>query len=228
MNGSLAKVTVVTGVLALVMGSGSLAFSKEAAKAKEAPNAMAPAEEKAAAPAADQQQGKAGMTEEMMAKWKEYATPNENHKILDQLIGDWEYSIKSWMSPDAQPEESTGTAQAKWIMDGRFVEQTVQGMHMGEPFHGQEVTGFDNATKEYVSTWLDSMGTGMMIAKGSYDSGTKTLTESGDFMCPLRGQMKFRWETKVIDQDNYIFECYTNDQSGQEYKSMEITYKRKT
>ncbi len=227
MKGSLAKAMVITGVTAMVMGSGSLALSKEAASKEDSSKTSAPMVDKAM-PMGDQQQGKAGMSEEMMAKWKEYATPNENHKILDQLVGDWEYSIKSWMSSEAAPEEATGTAQAKWIMDGRFVEQTVQGTHMGESFVGQEVTGFDNATKEYVSTWFDSMGTGMMIAKGIYDPASKILTESGDFMCPLRGQMKFRWETKIIDQDNYIFECYTNDQSGKEYKSMEIVYKRKT
>ncbi|MGB7291306.1 MAG: DUF1579 family protein, partial [Thermodesulfobacteriota bacterium] len=46
----------------------------------------------------------------MMEKWKEFSTPNEIHKVLDTLVGAWDYTIKWWMSPDAKPEESAGTS----------------------------------------------------------------------------------------------------------------------
>lgn len=54
----------------------------------------------------------------MMEKWKEFATPNENHRVLDALVGDWDYTVKWWMSPDAKPEVSTGTSEIEWIMGG--------------------------------------------------------------------------------------------------------------
>lgn len=63
-----------------------------------------------------------GMDEAMMAKMKEYSTPNENHRVLDHFIGNWEYSLKWWKAPGAPSEESTGTNEVKWIMDGRFDE----------------------------------------------------------------------------------------------------------
>jgi len=76
---------------------------------------------------ADQKDGMDKMKAEAMAKWQEYATPGEGHKVMDQLVGNWDYSLKYWMSPDAPPEESTGTNDVKWIMGNRFLEMKVKG-----------------------------------------------------------------------------------------------------
>lgn len=167
------------------------------------------------------------MDEAMMAKWKEYATPNENHRVLDQVVGNWDYTSKMWMSPAAPPEESTGTSQAQWVMDGRFVQQNVHGQSMGQPFDGTMVLGYDNAKKSYVGTWYDNMGTGMMNSTGQFDPTTKTLTQNGEFDCPFKGHMNFRWVTRFVDDNTQIFEGYGPDESGKEYKHMEIIYKRK-
>ncbi|MDO8580691.1 MAG: DUF1579 family protein [Candidatus Omnitrophota bacterium] len=39
--------------------------------------------------------------------------------------------------------------------------------------------------------------------------------------------MAFRWVTKIIDENTHIFEAYMNDDNGQEFRNMEIIYKRK-
>ncbi len=168
-----------------------------------------------------------GMDEAMMAKMKEYSTPNENHKVLDHFVGSWEYSLKWWMSPDAPAEESTGANEVKSILGGRFIEQITTGTMMKQPFEGRGIIGFDNLKKEYTSIWIDNMATGVMVASASYDLVAKTLTEKGNFSCPFNGQMPFRAVTKIIDEDTHLYEMYTNDKNGKEFKSMEITYKRK-
>lgn len=181
----------------------------------------------AAAEDSVQEKGQAPMMDEaMMAKWKEYSTPNENHQVLGQFVGSWNYSLKWWMTPDGTPEESVGVSEAKWIMDGRFIEQNVQGQSMGQPFEGKQTIGYDNAKKEYIATWFDNMGTGMMIANGEYDPAAQTFTQSGIMMCPFKGKMPFRWVTKIIDADTYTFETYSADDKGQEFRNMEIVYKR--
>ena len=169
-----------------------------------------------------------GMDEAMMAKMKEYSTPNENHKVLDQFVGCWTYSSKWWMSSDAKVEESIGSSEVKWILDGRFVEQTVTGTSMNQPFEGRGITGFDNLKKEYTAVWLDNMATGMMISSGKYDAATKTFSEQGSFSCPLvNGPRAYRTVMKIVDDNTHIYEMYTNDKDGKEFKSMEITYTRK-
>jgi hypothetical protein len=163
----------------------------------------------------------------MMEKWKEFSTPNENHKVLDPLVGDWDYSIKWWMSPDVKPEESKGTSNIKWIMGGRFIEQAVEGTSMGQPFEGMGLMGYDNEKKQYQSIWIDNMGTGMMKGSGNYDPNTKTLTDQGTFSCPAEGEKSYRGVLKMIDNDNFTYEWYMPGPDGKEFRAMEIVYTRK-
>ena len=176
--------------------------------------------------------GKEGMKmdDAMMAKMKEFSTPNENHKQLDKLAGSWDFTMKMWMSPDAAtPEESTGTSDVKWILDGRFIEENVTGTSMGQPFTGMGIVGYDNIQKQYNSVWLDNMSTGMMKGTGSFDAATNTFKQSGDFTCPMtQGSRTYHDEIKVIDENTHVMEMYMTDPaSGKEFKTMELSYTRK-
>ena len=162
-----------------------------------------------------------------MEKWKEYAAPNENHKVLDAFAGNWDYTVKWWSSPNSEPEISKGTSEVKWIMGGRFLEQTAQGTSMGQPFEGMGITGYDNAKKEYVSMWIDNMGTGLMTSSGKYEPSTKTFEEKGTFTQPEMDETTFRGVTKIINDDKFVYEMYTKDKDWKEYKALEIIYTRK-
>src|SRR3989338_8046414 len=91
--------------------------------------------------------------EAMMAKWREYATPGEAHKILNAIVGSWDYTMQHWMSAGAPAEESIGSSDSSWIMDGRFVEEKVTGTAMGQPFNGVSIMGYNNGTRKYSSYW---------------------------------------------------------------------------
>lgn len=162
-----------------------------------------------------------------MEKWKEYATPNENHKVLDAFVGNWDYAVKWWSTPNSEPEISEGTSEVKWIMGGRFLEQTSKGTSMEQPFEGMGITGYDNAKKKYVSTWIDNMGTGIMRSEGEYDASKKTFLEKGTYTQPKIGETPFKGVTKIISDDNFVYELYTKDKDWKEYKAMEIDYTRK-
>jgi len=176
---------------------------------------------------ADQKEDMDKMKAEYMAKWTEYATPGEGHKVLENLVGSWDYSLKYWSSPDTPPEESTGTNEVKWILGGRFLEMNVTGTAMGQPFEGMGILGYDNAKKEYVNTWLDNMGTGIMSATGTYDPETKTMTEMGTYTDPMAGTQQFKSVTKFVDEDHFTYEMYTYAPDGSEFRNMEIKYTRK-
>ncbi|MEE8136808.1 MAG: DUF1579 domain-containing protein [Thermodesulfobacteriota bacterium] len=177
--------------------------------------------------AADQNEDMDKMKAEAMAKWQEYATPSEGHKVMEQLVGNWDYSLKYWTSPHAPPEQSTGTNDIKWILGNRFLEMDVKGTSMGQPFQGMGIIGYDNAKKEYVNTWIDTMGTGMMNATGSYNAETKTMTEKGTFTDPMTGEQSFKGVTKFIDDNRFNYEMYISNPDGTEFRNMEINYTRK-
>jgi len=182
-------------------------------------------------PAGETQSNGKGVTDQNqssdMEKWKQYATPNENHKILDAFAGNWDYTVKWWSSPNSQPEMSQGTSRARWILGGRFLEQISKGTSMGQPFEGIGITGYDNAKKKYVSMWIDNMGTGIMASEGEYDASTKTFEEKGTFTQPKMGETPFKGVTKIISDDNFVYELYTKDKDWKEYKALEINYTRK-
>ena len=67
--------------------------------------------------------------QEMMAKMMELAKLGENHKLLADIAGTWNYTVKMWMNPDAQAEPmvSKGTATRKAVMGGRYYQFDVKG-----------------------------------------------------------------------------------------------------
>jgi Protein of unknown function (DUF1579) len=174
--------------------------------------------------------------QEMMKQMMEMSKLNENHKLLSDLNGNWNYTIKFWMTPDpnAKPQESKGTATRKSIMGGRYVTMDVTGkMQMpGEDgkmkdvqFKGMAVEGYDNVKKKFVASWVDNMGTGIAFSEGTYDPASKTFTYNLE-MEPVPGmKSQVREVLKVPDNNHMMLEWYEN-QGGQEKKTMEINYTR--
>ncbi len=180
-------------------------------------------------PAAGQPQDAA--MAEMMKKMQEYATPGEHHKHLDAMAGKWDIVSHFWMQPDTPPEESKGTSELKWIFDGRYLQQTADVPAQGpnQPaMKGLGMYGYDNAKKQYFSTWLDNMSTGMLIAWGTCEQGGKVINMSGDYADPMTNQMnrKFRTVTRMVDKDKFVYEMYSPGPDGKEFKMMEIAYTR--
>jgi hypothetical protein len=174
---------------------------------------------------------------EMMAKMMELAKLNENHKLLAGLAGTWTYDIKMWMNPDpnAPPQQSKGTAVRKSMMDGRYFVMDVTGkMEMPGPdgkkkemtFKGMGVEGYDNAKQKFISSWIDNMGTGIMMSEGTYDPATKAFTYTSEIEMIPGMKQKVREVIKLVDNNHHTFEWY-EDRGGQEAKTMEINYTRK-
>jgi hypothetical protein len=187
-------------------------------------------------PAASGQPSAADM-QKMMAQMMELAKLNENHKLLADLAGTWSYTVKMWMYPDpnAKPDESKGTAVRKSMMDGRYFLVDVTGkMEMpgadGKKkemtFKGMGIDGYDNVKKKFVGTWMDNMGTGVMMSEGDYDPATKTFTYASEYESIPGMKTKIREVVKVVDKNHHTFEWYEN-RGGQEVKTMEINYTRK-
>ena len=168
--------------------------------------------------------------QEMMKKMAEASTPNEHHKRLADMAGNWSYTSKMWESENATPEESKGTSKMKMILGGRWLQQDIKGKAMGMPFEGMGLTGYDNIKGQYETLWLDTMGTAAMKGTGNYDEASKTLKDSGQFTCPATGKdEKYRGEWKIIDKNNMVYTMYSAgmDGKGPEFKNMEMTFKRR-
>ncbi len=178
---------------------------------------------KSAKPAAGAMDEKA-----MMAEWAKYSMPGAEHKALEQFVGTWDTSVKMWMAPGTPPQESTGTSENKMALGGRFLEQHYEGKFMDQPFTGMGFTGYDLYKKQYIGTWMDSMGTSIMNSTGTADASGKTMTFTGQMDDPVAKKThNFKETIKVVDNDHHVFEMWTPGPDGKMFKMMEITYARK-
>jgi hypothetical protein len=123
--------------------------------------------------------------------------------------------------------ESSGTCEQKMLLGGRFLQQEFTGEMMGSTFTGIGVAGYDNHTRKYVSTWMDSMSTGIYFFEGTASADGKTITQESRYDDPIKGPMNWRAVTKIVDDNTQVFEMYGIDKTGREEKMMEMTYTRK-
>lgn len=162
--------------------------------------------------------------QEMMRRAEQAGAPGPGHKVLEHYVGNWKCEVKCWMDPNGQPQQSQGTAKAKWIMGGRYLEEEFHGEMMGRPFQGRTVMGFNNVKQTYQSTWIDDMNTAMFCSEGKGDA--KQITLEGRSSCPATGRtdIPMRVVLRVIDANKHTFEMFDGSQGNA--RTMEITYTR--
>ena len=166
----------------------------------------------------------------MMNKaWAESMAITEQHKMMAKSTGTWNADITMWMEDGAPPSKSTGTCVNTMLFNGLYQQSKHTATMMGMPFEGMGITAYDNTLKKYVATWIDNMGSGILVMTGNWDDASKSLKLSGTMKNPANGlDCTMREEFKPIDDNTQMMTMYGPDgKTGKEYKTMEITYTRK-
>ncbi|MEW6668768.1 MAG: DUF1579 domain-containing protein [Thermodesulfobacteriota bacterium] len=162
-----------------------------------------------------------------MEIYQKLGTPGAPHKLLERMAGSWTTQSRCWMEPDKPAMESAGTSEQKMLLGGRYLRQEFNGDMMGSPFSGIGFTGYDNHTKKYLTTWMDSMSTGIFLFEGTASRDGKTITQEAHYDDPVKGPMTWLCMTRFVDDNTLEFEMYGTPDGGKEEKMMEITYTRK-
>lgn len=162
-----------------------------------------------------------------MKAYEKLATPGDQHRQLSSLAGIWTIKTKEWSEPDKAPVDTTGSAEIKTLLDGRYLQQEVTGQMMGKPFTGIQITAYDNLLKRYVTNWMSTMGTGIFTMEGAQAADGKTITLEGQHAEPGGGIMKHRAIWTIVDNNTQTFDMYGAHQGGKEWKMLEMTYTRK-
>lgn len=165
---------------------------------------------------------------EMMALFEKAAEPGEEHKLLGKLAGKWNTVAKSSGMPGVPPEETKGTAERRAILGGRQVLEESHGSMMGKPFDGFQILGYDNVTKEFVSTWTDTMSTGQFQTRGKADATGKVITLDGvvrDAMSPVEPRA-WRLVVKIESDDRHVIDVYDTTAPNTLTMVVSLTYAR--
>lgn len=160
-------------------------------------------------------------------RWMEFMTPGDMHKWLAKQAGTWEGEVHSFM-PGAPVDTQKAREVVKMSMNGLYQEGDFSSTMMGQPMMGHSTVGFDNLRKVFVSTWIDNLGSGIIMMEGSYDAATKTLNMKGKQSDPMANkQTDIRQEVNFPDDDNYTMTMYGTGPDGTEMKFMHGVFKRK-
>jgi hypothetical protein len=178
-----------------------------------------------AAPASDKKKSGPPDEKAAMDAMAQASTPGDAHKKLDALAGKFTVKSKMWMDPSKPPEESGGTSERKWIMGNRYLQESYQGTFMGQPFEGMGIQGYDNVTKKYFGSWIDSGSTAMTLARGTMSGNA--IAYKGMMSDPMAGkEVPYKMKMVIKDNDNHVLEMWGPGPGGKEMKWMELSYAR--
>jgi hypothetical protein len=170
------------------------------------------------------------MTPEQKAEMEAYmkaGTPTAQHQMLASMAGQYEVKVKSWHDAKSPAMEESGSATRTMTLGGRVLVEDFNATMMGQPFAGHGMSGYDNVTGKYWSTWNDTMSTGVMVSEGTCDA-QKNCTFTASWTDPVRKTpIKARMTTRWPSPTTEVFEMYAPGPDGKEMKMMEITYNKK-
>lgn len=139
---------------------------------------------------------------DMLAMMDAASKPDDpHHAWLSRMVGDWEMTAKFSMAPGSPPEISKGITKSKLVLGGRQVmsevEMEMKMMGKSMEFSGIGIMGYDKGTNQFVSTWMDTMGTGQMRQTGVVEGDTIVI--EGDTKHPMMGEYTVRNIYKFVD-----------------------------
>src|SRR5262245_31430468 len=131
----------------------------------------------------------------------EAGKPGAEHKKLEPFVGHWTFTMKLWTDPAQPPAELKGTIERKWIMDGRFIQETTRGQcaKTGKTFEGMGLVGYDAAQKKF--TVVKACGLCGTVSSGlvSCDSSGTRFECVKEECCPLTAQQMQGRDELVIE-----------------------------
>jgi Protein of unknown function (DUF1579) len=173
--------------------------------------------------------------QEDMAKVKAAAAPGEQHTQLAKLVGTWDQKFVKVGTNIT----GTGTVRYRSILGGRFiVGETTATMNTGAggmngdgaaamPWEGFCTLGYNNVTKQYEQTHLDSMGTAICFATGTADASGKTITYETTVKDAITPEGRpFKVVVRIESDDKQVIELWEARDGKPLAKSCEITETR--
>lgn len=169
-----------------------------------------------------------GMDPAAMERMMKASTPGEQHKLLECMTGEWEGTVKFWMTPGTEPMVSTGSVTREWNLGGRFLFEHVTAHSDMGPFEAYGAIGYNTLENRYESAWLEDYATYMTFMTGTYDAGKKVFTFTGECLNPMTGKReKQRHTVDVSNPTRHVMAGYGPGPDGKEFKNFEGVLEKK-
>ena len=156
------------------------------------------------------------------------AEPQQEHRWLQKLVGEWAYESECSMGPDKPPETFRGTETVRSI-GGLWVVCEGRGEMPGGGIATTMMTlGYDPARQRFVGTFIGSMMTHLWVYDGGLDAAGTALTldtEGPNFGVPgalAKYQDVIEWQ----GDDHRVLSSQTPGPDGRWHTFMTAHYRR--
>jgi hypothetical protein len=158
----------------------------------------------------------------------EAGKPGAEHQKLAPFIGEWNVTMRMWTDPSQPPAELTATAESKWILGGRFVQESLRGeCPEGKSFEAIGFLGYDAAQKKFTTVRVCGFCGKTMTNALAADASGRKFECATEECCPLTGEkVKGRDEVVVENNDRIVTSIYKT-MHGKEFKAMEVVATRR-
>lgn len=154
--------------------------------------------------------------------------PQDQHRWLLQLVGEWDYHHECNMGPDQPPMKSSGKQTTRalgelWIL-GDITGKTPGGSDV----HSVITLGFDPARARFVGTFVSSCMTHLWPYDGSLDASGRVLTldSEGPSFAGDGSMAKYQDIIEVISIDYHTMKSQFQNADGSWTQFMNGTYHR--
>jgi uncharacterized protein DUF1579 len=132
-----------------------------------------------------------------------------------------------WMG-GPEPIEAKGTAQTKWLYDGKWAISSWDIPIMGMAFKYTWVLGYDNNKKSYVSTVINSQETDLKTSEGDATQDGDTIILWGTINEPMTGEHDKMVKTviRLKSADEHVVEIHDMPIGEENTKVVEFIFTR--
>ncbi|CAG1769224.1 hypothetical protein BAC2_00148 [uncultured bacterium] len=169
-------------------------------------------------------------------EWKKANEPNENHKLLEKMAGNWDAEVTFIFDPTKEPEVNKTTSKKEMVLGGRFLHDVYEIKTGAMPHTGRGYMGYNNRTKKFQMMHMSTVDTAMEVEDGEYDAKAKTIIFKSALKEMEWGGQKIKYSTRMVytleSDDKHSFSIFTTypdmkEMEGKEIEEVKIVYTRK-
>ena len=154
--------------------------------------------------------------------------PQNEHKWLQKLVGEWTYESECSMGSDKPPEKFKGSESVRSLGDLWVLCEGRGEMPSGGMATTLMTLGYDPQKQRYVGTWVGSMMTHLWVYDGYLDPEEKVLmlNAEGPSWAEEGKLAKYKDVIEIQSEDHRVLRSHMLGDDGQWHQFMTAHYRR--
>lgn len=152
-------------------------------------------------------------------------TPGTEHKVFQEMAGEYSIKGKMWMAPGTDPVEVHGWSTMRAVGTAFAHEKMTVVMPDNTKMWGEGFFGFDNESKMYQTTWIGGWSTTQRTMSGTMDAKTGAMELKCNYTCPITKKAATERVTATPNADGTLtLRMYAGLEGVGEFQNMEMVY----